>query len=68
MLIELSRDGRDYGDLDAREEIAAILIVVSIVPKQEVHRTLLNIKSQNLNLKVNHRKACYILGSGGYSN
>jgi hypothetical protein len=30
MLIEISKDGKDYGGLDAREEIAAILIVVSI--------------------------------------
>jgi hypothetical protein len=58
MLLELSRDGRDCRDLDAREEIAAILIVVSIFPERQLYRMLLNIKIHNLNLKVNHRKAC----------
>jgi hypothetical protein len=47
MLIELTREGRDYGDLDAREEIAAILIVVSVIPKLQLCTILVNNEIQN---------------------
>jgi hypothetical protein len=49
MLIELSREGRDFGGLDVREEIAAILIVVSIATERQLYHILTNIKPKFCN-------------------
>jgi hypothetical protein len=35
MLIELSREGKHFGDLDTPEEIASILITVTILAEQK---------------------------------
>jgi hypothetical protein len=58
MLIELSRDGKDYGGLDVAEEIAAILIVVSMAIERQLYHIFMNIKQKFNNLHTRTRAKC----------